>query len=41
MGEEGEESQRVSCDDEASRRDAASVSKDSVFLKSRLYQLCD
>lgn len=41
MGSEGEESQQVNCDEEASRRDAASVSKDSIFLKAFLYQLCD
>lgn len=39
MGSEGEESERVSCDDEASRWDAASVSKESIFLKALLYQL--
>lgn len=39
MGSEGEESERVSCDDEASRQDSASVSEDFVFLKSILYQL--
>lgn len=37
MGSEGEESERGSCHDDASRQDAASVSNQSIFL----YQLCD
>lgn len=32
MGSESEDGARASGDDEASRRDAASVSKDSTFL---------